>query len=137
MFHEFHFPISPVAKGRGRITTIGGHPRIITPPETREAEANLKALLSQEWGFKQPLAGPLEVTVTLSILRPKSVKADKRPFVTTRPDIDNYLKLVFDAANKLVWRDDAQIFSLRALKQYSEAESIYFSVREFVIPTTQ
>ena len=38
----------------------------------------------------------------------------------SRPDIDNYIKAVLDAANEIVVRDDSQVVALVSIKQYSE-----------------
>jgi len=39
---------------------------------------------------------------------------------TSRPDLDNYIKLVFDALNKVYYLDDSQITNIIATKQYSD-----------------
>lgn len=38
-----------------------------------------------------------------------------------RRDVDNMMKLVMDALNKLAWKDDSQVAEIRARKQFSEA----------------
>jgi Holliday junction resolvase RusA-like endonuclease len=53
------------------------------------------------------LTGPLELRVDVYRERPKSVKRATYP--TTRPDLSNYVKLVEDALNGLVWEDDSQV----------------------------
>jgi Holliday junction resolvase RusA-like endonuclease len=51
--------------------------------------------------------------------RPKSRKGDL--FVTTKPDIDNLEKAVFDALTaRRIWRDDSQVADQRSLKVYEE-----------------
>ncbi len=129
MLYEFNIPISPIAKGRPRFDSRTR--RSYTPEKTRSAETNLKFFLARQWGSKPPLEGPLELAIVLSYIRPKSVTEKKRPFLITRPDLDNLAKTIMDSGNKLIWRDDSLIFSLRVLKQYADTESIFFTVREF------
>ena len=40
--------------------------------------------------------------------------------VITKPDIDNLVKFYLDAANDILWKDDAKIYHLSADKIYSE-----------------
>jgi Holliday junction resolvase RusA-like endonuclease len=63
--------------------------------------------------------------LVFNVQRPKSAKRD-RP--TTRPDIDNYAKLVLDALNGFVWADDSQVVKIEAVKRYAK-ESVGTSVR--------
>lgn len=37
-----------------------------------------------------------------------------------KPDIDNIVKAVLDALNKVAYRDDTQVVELQVRKQYSE-----------------
>ena len=56
--------------------------------------------------------------------RPKTTKLD-----IPRPDIDNYLKSVFDALNEHLWSDDRVIQAVYAIKQWAnEGEDGYFTV---------
>lgn len=82
----------PVAKGRPRVSRDG---HLYTPKITRDAEK----LLAEE--------------LRLHIRRPTSelceVTLDFRTATNRRTDIDNFAKLVLDAANKIVWEDDRQV----------------------------
>lgn len=128
MSYEFDIPISPVAKGRPRFDRRTGI--VYTPSKTRSAETNLKFFLARQWGRDPPLEGPLEVKIVFSFLRPESVSEKKRPFHTVKPDCSNLVKVIEDAGNKLIWRDDSLIFSLKIIKQYAETESIHMTVKE-------
>ena len=39
---------------------------------------------------------------------------------TSKPDADNYAKLILDALNGVLWRDDAQVVRLFAEKVYCD-----------------
>lgn len=38
----------------------------------------------------------------------------------TKPDIDNYVKAVFDGINGIIWKDDARVVDLKTSKYYSD-----------------
>lgn len=62
------------------------------------------------------LEGPLDVTITFWLRRPKTVKRD-RPHVP--PDADKLERAVLDPLTGIVWRDDGQVVELHASKFYA------------------
>ena len=128
---DITIPGAPVAKGRGRATRTG---RVFTPAKTRKAEETLSAramaLLAGVEGL--PLAGPLHLEATFTSTVPASWPAKKRAAAvapTSRPDVDNLLKLATDALNGIVWVDDAQIVTVVCRKVYGDAPSTRLVVR--------
>lgn len=109
-------PMEPVAKGRPRMTRAG---RPYTPAKTAAYEKDLKSFLMRDIGDQAPMTGALDVRISFVISRPKSVSAKKRALPMVKPDIDNLAKAVMDAANGILWEDDAQICRLRLEKTYS------------------
>lgn len=109
-------PMDPVAKGRPRISTVGGRPIAFTPQETRTAERFMAAFarIYMNENKRQVLIGALSVEATFWLRKPKSVK---RLVPTTKPDLDNYIKML-DAFNGILWEDDSQIFAITASKKY-------------------
>lgn len=59
----------------------------------------------------------------------KQEEAEGKP-VTVKPDIDNLVKGLFDAANGIVWWDDNQVVRCEAEKIYSHHPRIEFEVTE-------
>lgn len=108
-------PFNPIPKGRGRAFVSGGRVRVFTPKETRNAENNIKAHIISN----NPIMfdGPVCVLLDFVFLRPKTVK---RKDHTVKPDLTNLAKTVEDAANGVLWRDDAQIVTLFCRKSYGE-----------------
>ena len=51
---------------------------------------------------------------------------------TSKPDGDNYLKVVQDALNNVVWRDDSQVVDARIIKRYDLRPAMRIEVREFI-----
>ncbi|GGH46023.1 hypothetical protein GCM10008014_08420 [Paenibacillus silvae] len=47
-----------------------------------------------------------------------------------KPDIDNCVKGIFDALNKIAWNDDNQVVSLLTQKFYSDKPRIEIRLRE-------
>jgi Holliday junction resolvase RusA-like endonuclease len=113
---EFNFtlPIAPVAKGRPRF----GNGRTYTPAETLRFERQL-VQLARRYAPKVPLTGPLGLWLVFTVKKPKRTK-NATPCV--RPDLDNYCKAVMDALNGLFWKDDAQVVSIIAGKEYGDPE---------------
>ena len=73
-----------------------------------------------------PMSGKLRVWVVFSIKKPKTTK-----LATPRGDIDNYMKLLLDCCNGIIWEDDQQIAQINAFKNYaSDAGSIDLVVEE-------
>ncbi|MDK8537253.1 RusA family crossover junction endodeoxyribonuclease [Staphylococcus haemolyticus] len=81
------------------------------------------------------LNGELKVTLSFYFEPPKSWSNRKRllaigQYKRTKPDIDNLIKTVLDAANEKVWNDDKQIVEINSLKQYAEVSKIIMEVEE-------
>ena len=91
----------PVPKARPRVVVAGGR-RAFTPSRTVKGEQHV-----QECCFvSDPRLRPIEGSVGLKL----------RFYVggLGRGDLDNYVKLVSDALNKIAWFDDAQVVKLDA-----------------------
>ena len=126
MHYEFTIPLEPVAKGRPRFAKGG---IAYTPSKTRKAEQDLRFFLSKEFN-REPFDGPVKVFARFTIQRPASVSETKRPHPVTRPDLDNYIKTLFDGANGLLFKDDAQVVYCTIEKCYGQQPSIYLHVSE-------
>jgi Holliday junction resolvase RusA-like endonuclease len=129
--------MSPVAKGRPKISTFGGFVRAITPKKTREAEINLKAQIAAQLEEKRRkgedtslMVGAVHIDIFVRKLRPASAPKKKPYYPCKRPDIDNYVKLVFDAMNGLVWKDDGQVIRLIANKGEADIPGYTITVEE-------
>ena len=118
-----------VAKGRPRITTVGGHARAFTPAKTRNYESLIRVEAGKIMEGRQLLDGALLVRVNVYVPIPLAISKSKpklamaitgemRPI--TRPDVDNYIKGGLDALNGIAWRDDSQVVQLTVSKYYSD-----------------
>lgn len=117
-------PVKPTPKGRPRMTR---HGHAFTPQKTRDAEKELRFFLK---ALKPPkYAGAVSLTLKFHLIRPKS---SKKAYPTGRSDLDNYIKLVADAMNGILYLDDAQIVSLNAEKRYDSIEGITIISHEII-----
>lgn len=126
----------PVAQGRARATTVNGRVRMYDPKKSSEFKQYIGFVASQH-APRKLLEGPLRVTLAIyrptlkSFSRRKTEQAEKgliRPI--TKPDIDNYIKSISDALNKVIWKDDSQIVDLQVSKYYSEKPRIEVEIEE-------
>ena len=125
--------ITPQPKGRPRFTRTG---IAYTPPATRDYEETLRERLRE--GFPEPLVGPVWLRLTFVFPLPKSALAkDKRKVAAggfvrkaTRPDLDNLGKAILDAANGIVYLDDAQVVRWSASKWYGASPWIGVDVEK-------
>jgi Holliday junction resolvase RusA-like endonuclease len=108
----------PVAKGRPRVSTMRGVPRMYTPTKTVAYEALVGLAAHQAMGAAdlEMLAGPVELSFTAVFAIPKgwtkarqAAHALRPEYVTKRPDLDNIAKALADGMNCIVFSDDSQI----------------------------
>lgn len=112
-------PIKAVPKGRPRFSRKGF---AYTPMKTRKFESHLRWLLvTHPDAPEKPLEGALKVRIGIGLRQPKG-RGSKRKYPSVRPDLDNQIKGVKDAANGVLWKDDAQIVDLHASKFYTDME---------------
>lgn len=125
----------PVPKGRARVTTIGGFARAYTPAKTRKYEELVAYAARQAYGAALPMEGPLALTLDVYMPIPKSWSKKKtcqaeagEIHVTTKPDLDNFLKCVSDALNEICYLDDSQIVQATMFKAYSARPGILLTL---------
>lgn len=111
----------PVAKARPRISANSGHVRAYTPRKTEAWEAGA-ALQIRAASRGITLTGALSASITIVRKRPKRLGASNqgRLLAQTRPDLDNYIKCVLDAAQRSgIFADDGAIVTVCASKWYA------------------
>lgn len=112
-------PGRPAAQGSKRHV---GHGRMI---ESSKAIGPWRTLVA--WHLAQvhtgpPLDGPIVVTVQFVMPRPVGTPKRHTPAATKRPDVDKLLRGVFDAVTGVVWRDDAQVVEVTAVKRLAQLD---------------
>nr|WP_080147521.1 RusA family crossover junction endodeoxyribonuclease [Staphylococcus epidermidis] len=77
----------------------------------------------------------LKVSLFFYFISPKSWSKNQKllaigQYKRTKPDIDNLIKTVLDAANNRLWKDDNQIVEIYSFKQYAEQPKIILKLEE-------
>lgn len=116
---RFTVPGDPKPLMRHRTTRTG---LSYDPAGNREAKAVVRVVAHQamQAAGLALLDEPLGIEVVCHLWRPKSAPR-RRVYPTTKPDGDNLLKLVLDALNGVVWRDDACVCDMRVVKRYAKS----------------
>lgn len=116
--------VEPTAKGRPRGTVVDGHASFYTPARTRNAEALIVAMIrTQVIGLGTYEVGlPLRLEATFYRARPKHLPK-RVTMPVSRPDVDNYFKLLGDALEHFLFANDSQITSLFVKKRFAEPGS--------------
>lgn len=126
---RIYVPAVPVAQPRPRAFSMGKSARIVSAPDKHPVNA-FKAAVAyaarQTLKEAAPLTGPLAVRLEFVMPRPKAKCWKTKPMPrephTITPDADNLAKSVLDAASRIVWRDDSQIFDLRVVKHIAAGD---------------
>lgn len=134
----FRVPGAPIGKQRPKFARRGAFVHAYTPEATASYEnlVKVKAQEAMHAAGETMLEGPAEVDMFLFVTPPASWSQKKqraalageiRP--TSKPDLDNVVKGIFDACNEIVWKDDKQVCSLRVVKTYAAMPGAVVEVR--------
>ena len=137
MIYEFEVIGDIKGKERPRINTYTC--TAYTPNNTKDYEN----LIKQYFKIKYPRYVPLENRVSVKIMAyfkiPKSTTKKDKTLIeegklspTKKPDIDNIVKIILDALNKMAFKDDNQITKLEIEKFYTEdEEKVVIKIEEY------
>ena len=128
----FTIPGVPVGKGRPRFARRGNFVATYTPEKTASYENLVKLAAKQAMNGANPFQSAVSAEIMLRVTPPASWSQKKRTAAfsgeirpTSKPDIDNCCKGIFDAMNGIVFLDDKQVVELCARKEYaSQAEAV-------------
>jgi Holliday junction resolvase RusA-like endonuclease len=120
----------PKGQPRPRAFARAGRARVYDPG-TAEAWKGAIALAARPQLPAQPIEGPVQLVIRHTMPRPKghfgsgknalTLKPGAPELHTGKPDIDNLVKAALDALTHIgMWRDDDQVFDIRATKRYGE-----------------
>ena len=136
MIYEFEILGPVIGKGRPRVNTYTNI--VYTPTKTKEYES----LIQQYFLLKYPRYIPIEKRIYIEIVEQFKVqkgtsKANTEKMLngeispTKKPDIDNIVKIILDALNKLAFKDDNQITKLSIDKIYGKEDKVYVKIEEY------
>lgn len=128
---KFTISGEPTGKARPRVTRWGTH-----NTEKTILYENLVKMCYQEQ-CNTYTEKPLYAIMTVYHGIPKSTpKKNIEPMLMgaikpcKKPDIDNCIKIIFDALNGVAYKDDTQIFEVHAVKRYSEIARVEVELME-------
>ena len=126
----------PQGKQRPRFSRISK--TVYTPTKTAKYEKQIAKVYTDAGGKCIPADCYVSVSVSAFFPIPKSYSKKKREDCLERilrpdkkPDMDNILKVVLDALNKVAYEDDKQVVELIGRKYYTESDGfLWISVSE-------
>ncbi len=125
-------PGKPAGKAsvRGRVATAKDGRKFVAAhieSKTRNMMAFIRCLAVDAMGGNPPMDGPIHMDATLVFGVPVSWPKKKREkalsgeiLPTVKPDISNWMKMIEDAFNEVVFVDDKDIVSSTQRKVYGE-----------------
>ena len=131
-------PEKPISKKRPRFVTRDPrgralpHVKAINIQETEEGRFLFHVY--KQWK-QEPLEGAIFLQVIFYMPIPSSSSEKKKKLMvegeikhTKKPDLDNLIKFTKDCLNGVVWKDDAQVCSIIAQKQYDPKPQTIISI---------
>lgn len=123
---EFIVEGEPQGKARPRFSRRSG--TVYTPAKTAKYEKEIRQAFLDAGGKVIPAGSYVTVAVDAYFKIPKSYAKGKRLACKyninrpdKKPDIDNVLKVVLDALNKVDYEDDKQVIGIICRKWYSRS----------------
>lgn len=134
-FVTIFLPGTPRGKGRPRFGRAGEFVRVWTDRKTKSYEEELSEAGVVAMKATEPRLGAVSVRIEAALAIPDSWSKKKRQAAlsgdlmpTGKPDFDNISKIVGDALNKIVWKDDSQIINASFRKFYAPEPYLLVSV---------
>lgn len=133
----FVIPGTPVAKGRPKFARRGNFVTTYTPEKTASYENLVKVKAEEAMNGRPAIEGAVAVVIWLYVTPPASWSQKKQRAAldgtilpTSKPDVDNVIKGIFDACNEIVWRDDKQACDVTVRKRYAPTARATVQVKE-------
>lgn len=128
-------PGTPVGKGRPKFARRGAFVTTYTPEKTASYENLVKVKAEEAMQGRAIIDGAVAVTIALFVTPPASWSKKKQrdaldhaTMPTSKPDVDNVIKGIFDAMNDIVFRDDKQVVDLSVQKRYADTARAFVKV---------
>jgi Holliday junction resolvase RusA-like endonuclease len=115
MGHSISFVVPGKVIGKGRPHFVRKTGVAITPQQTRSYEGLIRDIVLPQMVGKKPWEGCVRACITGYYKVPKSwsktkaAAAMKQEIPPKKPDVDNVVKIVLDALNRVVYLDDTQV----------------------------
>ncbi len=112
--------MEPVGKARARTDRIKSKSgKMVTVSHTPDKTAHAENIIRDSLMRSKVMFGPdTPLKVIVNFIRSRPGHPKNKDYPVTKPDMDNYYKLLTDAANKFVYPDDAQIVTVVMRKRF-------------------
>ena len=132
----FVIPGTPVGKGRPKFARRGNFVSTYTPEKTASYENLVKIKAEEAMAGRSPFGGACQVQMHLFVTPPASWSQKKqrdalegRIYPTSKPDVDNVVKGIFDGMNGIVWTDDKLACDVVVVKRFGTVPRAVVEVR--------
>jgi len=119
-------PGEPKAQGRARAVRFGNSVHMYDPKGSAEWKGAAAWYMKIAMKGRPPIAGAVRLSATFLFAMPKSRCRKKAPrpaeWHTKKPDLDNLLKAVKDAAKGILWVDDSQVCEYATVNKRTERQ---------------
>jgi Holliday junction resolvase RusA-like endonuclease len=112
----YQINLDPVPCPRPRVGKFGTY----YPAKYSRWRKDFHRELRRVVGDKTPFNSQLTVSLWFFAKKPKSTKLSH-----PKPDIDNFVKAVFDGCNGIVWNDDSQVVMVDASKHWTNTPQCF------------
>lgn len=136
MIYEFEVDGPIKGKGRPRVNMATGS--VYTPTDTKDYEMLVKQYFMIKYPRHEIITGRIKIEIKAFMEIPKSTSSKMKEKMlageispTKKPDIDNITKIVLDALNKVVFKDDNQVTKIEVEKVYSEKAKVFIRIEEY------
>lgn len=133
--YVFEVPGEPVAQGRPRFSRRGGFITAYDPAKSRNYKVAVRLMVQQQMQGKKIIEDGCKATIDIFRGIPASWSKKKRTEAlagkirpVTKPDTDNYIKIILDSLNSIVYKDDNLILEITARKWYSDTPKVLVKI---------
>lgn len=134
--YEFEVIGDIVGKQRPRVNMYTGS--VYTPNKTKDYEDYIKQSFFIKYPKYEMITNRVIVKIIAYLKIPKNTGKSKIEKMINgesspmkKPDIDNIAKIVLDAINDYVIKDDIQVSKIFVEKKYGEEEKLYIKIEEY------
>lgn len=133
--YVFEVPGEPVAQGRPRFSRRGGFITAYDPAKSRNYKWAVRLMVQRQMQGKKIIEDGCKATIDIFRGIPASWSKKKRAEAlagkirpVTKPDTDNYIKIILDSLNSIVYKDDNLILEITARKWYSDTPMVLVKI---------
>lgn len=133
--YVFEVPGEPVAQGRPRFSRRGGFITAYDPVKSRNYKGAVRLMVQRQMQGKKIIEDGCKATIDIFRGIPVSWSKKKRTEAlagkirpVTKPDTDNYIKIILDSLNSIVYKDDNLILEITARKWYSDTPRVLVKI---------